>query len=288
MDGASATGVMSHLSLLEAKTTGRKAQPVQRSRVSELRAEVEALSARRDNLKAEIETYKLQKIRSLMDQQSTHEDEEELGEDSEILELLRLMARHEQLKDLLYAHHIIGGYDIVKTHQGKGVCLLLTTSYQGVFLETYNLEIDLKPTLRISRHNVPPFIPLKSLEEQSSFQTDLRTFLDVLGQHLNAFAGRKQQLKFVKELHPSVEVMESNVLCSKLVMMFTVPTEKTAVLCSLDYTDHTKCLPTRVVLESEDNEALPDSPEWKNFHSLLMNTPVHQVLITMKEMGIIV
>lgn len=45
--------------------------------------------------------------------------------------------------------------------------------------------------------------------------------------------------------------MESNVLCSLLVLLFTVPREKTAVLCTLDYTDHTRCLPTRVHLESE-------------------------------------
>lgn len=48
-----------------------------------------------------------------------------------------------------------------------------------------------------------------------------------------------------------MEVMESNALCSILVLMFTVPRVKTAVLCTLDYTDHTRCLPTRVHFESE-------------------------------------
>lgn len=91
-----------------------------------------------------------------------------------------------------------GGYDVIKTRQGKGVCVSLATAYDGVFLETYNLEIDLKPTLRISRHNVPPFIPLNSLAEQNNLQTNIRTFLDTLSRHLNAFAARKQQLKLVK------------------------------------------------------------------------------------------
>uniref|UniRef100_A0A8P4KN62 Centromere protein O n=1 Tax=Dicentrarchus labrax TaxID=13489 RepID=A0A8P4KN62_DICLA len=287
-------GVLSHLSRLEVEARSRKSRPQQRSRVKELKAKVEALRLQRDRLKAEIETHKsLQKLRVSMDKQSAHEeeeeeeDEEEMDEDSENSQLLRLMARHTQLKDLLHAHHIIGGYNVIKTRQGKGVCVSLATAYDGVFLDTYNLEIDVKPTLRISRHNVPPFIPLNSLVEQSNMQTDIRSFLDTLSQHLNAFAGRKQQLKLVKELHKAVEVMESNVLCSILVMMFTVPGEKTAVLCTLDYTDHTRCLPTRVHFESEDKE-LPDSPEWKKNCSLLMETPVHKALIIMKKMGNIV
>ncbi|XP_074465774.1 centromere protein O [Sebastes fasciatus] len=292
MEAAAAKGVLSHLSLLEVQARSRKAQPQQPSRVKELKAKAEALMTQRDQLKAEIETHKsLQKLRASMDKQCTHEEEkeeeEEMDEDSENSQLLRLMARHTQLKDLLHAHHIIGGYDIIKTRQGKGVCVSVATAYDGVYLETYNLEMDLKPTLRISRHNVPPFIPLNSLAEQSNMQTNIRTLLDPLSQHLNAFAGRKQQLKLVKELHKSVEVMESNVLCSLLVLMFTLPGEKTAVLCSLDYSDHTRCLPTRVHIECDDKE-LPESPEWKKNRSLLMETPVHKALITMREMGNIV
>ncbi|XP_032356765.1 centromere protein O [Etheostoma spectabile] len=290
MDGASTKGVLSHLSLLEVQARSRKSERQQPSRVKELKAKAEALRTQRDQLKAEIETHKsLQKLRASMDKQCAHEEEEdeEMAEDSENSELLRLMARHTQLKDLLHAHDIIGGYSVIKTRQGKGLCVSVTTAYNGVYLENYNLEMDLKPTVRISRDNIPPFIPLKSLAEQSNMQTDIRTLLDPLSQHLNAFAARKQQLKLVKELHKSVKVMESNALCSLLVLMFTVPREKMAVLCSLEYTDHTRCLPTRVHFECED-QGLPDSPEWKKNGSLLMETPVHKALKTMKKMGDIV
>uniref|UniRef100_A0A3Q2W2K4 Centromere protein O n=1 Tax=Haplochromis burtoni TaxID=8153 RepID=A0A3Q2W2K4_HAPBU len=90
------------------------------------------------------------------------------------------------------------GYDIIKTRKGKGACVSIATAYEDVFLDTFNLEIDLKPTVKISRHNIPPFIPLNNLAEQNNMQTDLRVFLDTLSKHLNAFAGRKQQLKLVK------------------------------------------------------------------------------------------
>lgn len=74
----------------------------------------------------------------------------------------------------------------------------LATAYEGVYLDTYNLEIDLKPKLKISRHNIPPFIPLNNLAEQSNMETNIKAFLDLLSRHLNAYAGRKQQLKLVK------------------------------------------------------------------------------------------
>ena len=52
----------------------------------------------------------LQKLRASLDKQSTNEgdEEEEMEQDSEPSQLLRLMARHTQLEDLLYAHHTIG------------------------------------------------------------------------------------------------------------------------------------------------------------------------------------
>lgn len=91
-----------------------------------------------------------------------------------------------------------GGYNITKTRHGKGVCVSLATGYRGALLESYSLEMELKPTLRISRHNIPPFVPLNSLAERSDLQSDTRTFLDALSQHLNAYVGRRQQLKLVK------------------------------------------------------------------------------------------
>jgi len=59
--------------------------------------------------------------------------------------------------------------------------------------------------------------------------------------------------------------MESNVLCSILVLMFTVPKEQTAVLCTLDYTDHTRCLPTRVHFECEGRIISLINPVFKRF-----------------------
>ncbi|KAM9842641.1 centromere protein O [Aulostomus maculatus] len=278
MEGAAAKGVMGHLSFLEVQARSRKTRPRQRSRVTELRAEVEALVLQRDRLRAEVQIHKDLKER----RRRLHGGGESLEAGSSPLE--QLMARHTQLTDLLRAHHLIGGYDVIRTRQGKGVCVSIVTAYEGTYLDTYSLEIDLKPTVRVSRHSVPAFVPLDRLVEQSDMQTDIRAFLDVLSRHLNAFEGRKQQLKLVKEQHTSVEVMESNVLCSILVLMFTVPKQENAILCTLDYTDHSRCLPTGVRFECEDTE-LPDSPQWERNRRLLLETPAHKALTAMKKMG---
>lgn len=102
------------------------------------------------------------------------------------------------LSPLCFMLLLQGGYNIRKTLHGRGVCVSLATGYKGTLFESYNLELDLKPTLRISRHDIPPFIPLNSLTEGNNLQTDMKGFLDNLSQHLNAYVGRRQQLKLVK------------------------------------------------------------------------------------------
>ncbi|XP_061599595.1 centromere protein O [Cololabis saira] len=278
MDAAAGSGVLAHLSRLESRVSSSSAEP---SPAEKLRDKVQELTARRDQLRAEIQTHqKLLKLRL----SAGAEEEEEEDEDSQ---LLRLMVRHTELKDLLQAHHLTGGYDALKTRNGRGLCVSVATAYEGVSLDTYNLEVELKPRVRIVRHNVPPFVPLSRLAEQSDLQADLGAFLSALSRHLNAFAGRRQQLKLVKELHTSAEVMESNALCSLLVLMLSVPRSETVVLCTLEYSDHCSCLPTRVHFDCEEKQ-LPDSAEWKKNGSLLMDTPVHKALDTMKKMGSIV
>ncbi|XP_029983119.1 centromere protein O [Sphaeramia orbicularis] len=291
MEKVTATGVLNHLSLMEAQTRSSKdhRQQQQQSRVEELKAKVEELKRHRDQLKKEVEVYEsVRTLRASMDSKSVHEEDERMDGDSENAEILWLMAKHCQVTDLLHAHRLIGGFEIIQTKQGKGLCVSVATSYEGVYLDRYSLEFDTKPTFRITRHNIPPFIPLNKLTEQSNMtETELKAFLHILSQHLNAYAGRKQQLQLVKEHHQSVEVMESNALCSLLVLLFTVPKKRTPVLCTMEYLDHIRCLPTRVYCQSEDTE-LPECPQWKSNCLLLMENPVHKALSTMKTMGHIV
>ncbi|KAM9777459.1 centromere protein O [Neosynchiropus ocellatus] len=281
MDLSSNHGVWGALRVLEVQSRKRPAQaapppdPVQL-----LRKKLRLLTEKREQLKAELQTLgKLQEIRTHLDNPRDDEGMEDVSENSQVLELVASQTR---LRDLLYAHHVVGGYDIMKTQEGRCVRVSLATAYEGTYMDTYYLEMRLQPTLRIQRHNIPPFIPLARIAEQN-MQTDMQSFLSVLNQHLNAFAGRKQQLRLVKELHKTVEVLESNLLCSILVLVLPLAGDDNGLLCTLDYSDHTKSLPTRVSFECDDKE-LPGSPQWKRNCNLLMETPVHKALTEMKTL----
>lgn len=284
MEGASSKGVLSRLTFLEAQAKSRKTVALQQSRATQLKAKVEELKKQRDRLKAEIEVHQnLQKLRTSLDKN----EDVNVGDDSENSKLLRLMAKQTQLKDVLLAHHLLGGYDVVKTNQDRSLCFSLPTAYQGTILDTYYVEIDVKKTVRISRHSIPPFIPVDSLAEEMNMQKNIRGFLDTLSLHLNAFAARKQQLKLVKNLHKSVQVLESNALGSLLTLMLTIPKEKTALLCSLEYSDRTRSLPTRVSVQCEESDLL-ESPQWQKNTALLQEIPVHEALTVIRETGHII
>ncbi|KAJ8399393.1 hypothetical protein AAFF_G00411050 [Aldrovandia affinis] len=286
-------GVLSHLDVLEmeALKLSRRQQLSlqQQSRVDDLRIMVEKLRAQRDQLKARVKTtMSLQQLKAVIDQgpEECDDDGEEEGcSGSMQLHLLLLKARQTQVKYLLQAHHVIGGYDVTETRRGQGVCVSIATAFEGCYLETYNLELDVTRTVRICRHNIPPFIPLEKLV-QENLQTDLSNFLSTLSQHLNAFAGRRQQVRLIQAvLRGSVKVMESNALFNTVVVMCTELGENhRAVLCTLEYTDLSRYLPTKVTIESED-KALPSSPQWKENQSLLLETPAHTALQALKEKG---
>ncbi|KAK9959420.1 hypothetical protein ABG768_009548 [Culter alburnus] len=252
----------------------------QSERLEMLKLRALSLRAKRDQLKQQTNAIKI--LKDKISKDLPLQDDDDAGgfiEQQSLLTAWKL-----QLKDLQRAHHLIGGYDLVECKEGKSVCVSFHTAFEGVYLDTYNMELDLTRTVQISRHNIPPSLPLESFAKQN-LQKDLKAFLQTLSQNLNALAGRRQQVSLVKELAGSVEVMESNQLCNILVLMCTAQGETPrAVLCTLEYGDLTQCLPTRVSIESED-KSLSESPQWKKNQSLFLESPAHTALLTMRRMG---
>ncbi|XP_051724348.1 centromere protein O [Ctenopharyngodon idella] len=274
-------GVLGHLMALERGGMGQQDQH-QSERLEMLKVRALTLRAKRDQLKQQTNAIKILKDKISKDL-PLQDDDDDVGGFIELQQSL-LTAWKMQLKDLQHAHHLIGGYDLVECKEGKSVCVSFHTAFEGVYLDTYNMELDLTRTVQISRHNIPPSLPLESFAKQN-LQKDLKAFLQALSQNLNALAGRRQQVSLVKELVGSVEVMESNQLCNILVLMCTAQGETPrAVLCTLEYGDLTQCLPTRVSIESED-KSLSESPQWKKNQSLLLESPAHTALLTMRRMG---
>ncbi|KAG5265809.1 hypothetical protein AALO_G00246600 [Alosa alosa] len=256
---------------------------LKKDRLHQLKCRALSLRMQRNQLKAQIQ--KLKEAKAALDDGITMDGNDvENRVNSSQLALPLLMSRHTQLKDMLRAHHLIGGYDVVEVDSGKRVSFSLSTAYEDTYLDTYHLELDLTRGVRIHRHDIPPFIPLKTLA-QENLETDLPGFLHSLWQHVNGRASRQYQLKLIKEQMETVSVMETNPLCSVLVLMCKIPGEEdTAVLLSLLYGDPLKALPTRVTLES-NNKLLPDEPQWKEVKSLFLKTPPHKVLLALRSEG---
>ncbi|KAK7152585.1 hypothetical protein R3I93_010721 [Phoxinus phoxinus] len=273
-------GVLNHLMALE-RGGMRPQDQHQFERLEMLKVKALTLRAKRDQLKHQTDAIKI--LKDKISKDLPLQDDDNAGGLIEMQQSL-LTAWKMQLKDLQRAHHLIGGYDLVECKEGKSVCVAFHTAFEGVYLDTYNMELDLTRTVQISRHNIPPSLPLESFAKQN-LQKDLKAFLRTLSQNLNALAGRRQQVSLVKELVGSVEVMESNQLCNILVLMCTEQGETPkAVLCTLEYGDLTQCLPTRVSIESED-KTISESPQWKKNQSLLLESPAHTALLTMRRMG---
>ncbi|TRY83494.1 hypothetical protein DNTS_016228 [Danionella cerebrum] len=277
------SGVLAQLMSLEREAVGPP-DSLQSDRLQMLKVQAANLKIRRDKLKHKGNMIKIFKDR-ISKNLPLDEDDGDSGSFS-VLQQTLVTTWKMQLKDLQHAHHLIGGFDLLECKEGKSVCLSFHTAFEGVYLETYNMELDLMRTVQISRHNIPPSFGLESLAKLH-LQSNLKAFLQAISQKLNALAGRKRQVALVKDLG-SVLVMESNELCSLLVLMCKVSSEKLmAVLLTLEYGDLMQTVPTRVLIESED-KSLSESPQWKKNQLLLMESPVHTALYTMRRMGSIV
>ncbi|KAM9465863.1 centromere protein O [Clarias gariepinus] len=272
-------GVLDHLMMLE-RTEAAGSQRHQKERLEELRTTAATLRAKRDRIREEISAIK--NLKDKMDQGLPLDDAESVNIVK--IEQYLLMSQRLQLEDLQTAHRLIAGYNLVESKQGKSVCVSFHTAFEGVCLKTYNMEVDLTRMVQISHHNIPPCIPLEKLAKEN-LQTDFKGFLQTLNLHLNALAGRKKQISLIKELIATVEIIEQNQLCNFLALVCKAPGEcDEAVLCTLEYGDLTRSLPTHVVIDSE-NKTLIESPQWKENKVLLMEIPVHTALLTMRKLG---
>lgn len=72
------------------------------------------------------------------------------------------------------------------------MCFCISTAYEGTYLDSYYVDLLIKPLVKIQRHSVPVFIPLEQIAKKY-LQTDIRRFLSVLSDHLNAYVGRRHQ-----------------------------------------------------------------------------------------------
>ncbi|NXJ71281.1 CENPO protein, partial [Rostratula benghalensis] len=233
-------GVFAHLELLEAQAykaaVKQEESEQQKEKLAGLRARVQELRLQRDDLRAKLDL----------------QQKGQLGKEGVVSDPAQPSPRavvEWKIKNLMSMLQVFYLTGISGKLTKRGVCFCISTAYEGTYLDSYHLDLLTKPEVQIYRHSLPVFIPLQQIAKKY-LQTDIRRFLAVLSDHLNAYVGRRYQADQLQE-HFSEQIegtLQRNSLCNLLVFNYNVSsTSKTFPFhARLLYRDLCCSLPTEV------------------------------------------
>ncbi|XP_052549304.1 centromere protein O [Tympanuchus pallidicinctus] len=238
----SGDGVLGYLEMLEAQAhelgLKQEEKEQQEKKLNRLKARVQELRTRRDELQAKVE---LQEKR-LLDKEGVVTDPARPSAQT-VLEW-----KVKSIKAMLQVFYLTG---ISGKLTKQGVCFCISTAYEGTYLDSYYVDLLIKPEVKIQRHSVPIFIPLEQIAKKY-LQTDIRRFLSVLWEHLNAYVGRRHQADQLEErFSDHIEgTLQRNSLCNLLVFNYTVSSDSKTFPFNvrLLYGDLCCSLPTEAII----------------------------------------
>ncbi|XP_023802980.1 centromere protein O, partial [Cyanistes caeruleus] len=143
-----------------------------------------------------------------------------------------------------------------------GISFSFHTSFEGSFLDSFRLEVSEFPDFRIRRHSIPPFIPLQLLARRF-LPRQLREFLVLLFQHLNAFVARREQLRQLREeFSEFIQGIPShnslfNLLSFRYRIPGKIPRQFPEFRARLRYRDPLRSLPSDVTVTTPEGSAAP-------------------------------
>ncbi|XP_075454750.1 centromere protein O [Ascaphus truei] len=270
-------GVLSHLEQLEAlsrnlavKQDGTRRQ---HDALEKMRDTIYRLRNQRDELKTKVKLQKAE-LHALTAQEDVSQGVVHTADHTQqaLLEM-----RLEEVKAMLKVYWLTG---ISGKLTKKGVCICISTAFEGTYLDSYYLDVVLHPNLRIGHNSVPVFIPLEQIA-RTHLQEDLKRFLFVLFEHLNAYAGRKYQADQLQVLPEAIisGSPQRNSLCTVLTFQYDFKLEGCAFRfrAKLLYGDVTRCLPTEAIITCKESESFLQ--EKISAHSILFRQkPLHKAL----------
>nr|XP_006116787.1 centromere protein O isoform X1 [Pelodiscus sinensis]XP_025037277.1 centromere protein O isoform X1 [Pelodiscus sinensis]XP_025037278.1 centromere protein O isoform X1 [Pelodiscus sinensis] len=277
-------GVLSHLEKLEAhaRTLALKQEETQQQqeKLARLRARVQELRLQRDELQTKVNLQQVGLIR------------QERGTGSNVEPIQAVEARGkallkwevENVKSMLQAFHLTG---ISGKLTKQGVCFCISTAYERTYLDSYYLDLLIQQPVQIRHHSVPIFIPLEEIAKKY-LQTDIKRFLAMLSEHLNAYAGRKYQADQLQE-HFSAFLegtLQRNLLQNVLLFNYDVETESKTFpfRAKLVYGDVTRSLPTEAIITCKAGDVSASLLEKTAAHSnLFCHTALHKAFDSFKR-----
>lgn len=268
-EGGSKGGVLAHLERLEAKSRKKFEEPQgAQGAESALGSKIRNLRSLRDKLRAEVQRRQARVEASVEPDQTFEVSEQEV-----------LETKRENVKSILQAYRFTG---LSGKLTSRGVCVSISTAFEGTLLDSYFVDIVIQKPLRIHHHSIPVFIPLEEISAKY-LQTNIQHFLFSLCEYLNAYSGRKYQADRLQRDFAAFLAgpLQRNSLCNLL--SFTYKAERSGQsfpLCArLLYKDITRTLPTDVTVTYQGMDALSTSweEERASHENLFCTKPLHQV-----------
>lgn len=282
-DGDPKGGVLAHLERLETRMhrSRKKLEEPQTVQAEEtaLVTEIQKLRRLRDKLRAEV------KRRQAGVKASTANVEPD--QTWEITEQEVLERKWENLKAILQAYRFTG---LSGKLTSRGVCVCISTAFEGNLLDSYFMDLTMQKPLRIHRHSVPVFIPLEELSAKY-LETNIQHFLFTVCEYLNAYSGRKYQADRLQSDFAAFLAgpLQRNSLCNLLSFTYKVePRGQSFPLCArLLYKDLTRTLPTDVTVTYQGMDALSTSWEEQRAsqENLFRTKPLHHVFTSFARKG---
>nr|XP_034966735.1 centromere protein O isoform X2 [Zootoca vivipara] len=213
-----------------------------------MKARIKELRRQRDLLRAKLEVCRSQ-IVGVKDKTKSGSLTSKATEIQQVL----LEWKTESAKELLHIFHLTG---LSGKLTKQGVCLCISTAFEGTYLDSYYLDLRIHQPVRILRHSVPPFIPLEHIARKH-LQKDIKRFLSVLSNHLNAYAGRKFQADQLQERFAAFLEghLQGNSLYNLLKFNYGVAGEGRTFpfTAKLTYGDPVSAFPTEVTVTCKEN-----------------------------------
>ncbi|XP_061481827.1 centromere protein O isoform X2 [Rhineura floridana] len=245
-------GILSHLEKLEAsahKVALKKRELRQHEEnVNRMKVRIQELRCRRDELRTKLKVCH-SRVVGIKDKTKSDSLTSQATETSQ---QALLEWKIENAKGLLKVFRLTG---LSGKLTKQGVCLYISTAFEGNYLDSYYLDLHMQQPIRIQRHSVPAFIPLEQIAHKH-LQTDTKRFLSVLSNHLNAYAGRKFQADQLQERFAAFLEgrLQGNSLYNLLEFNYGVSGEgKTfPFTAKLTYGDPMSALPTEVTVTCKE------------------------------------
>lgn len=139
------------------------------------------------------------------------------------------------------------GSKVICCLEGKRIGILYETSFAGEPCELYHCVLESKSFLEkmtVLEHTIPFFLPIREAENDLLSSNAIR-FIDYIGELLQAYVDRCEQVRLIKELYGN-QIGELYHSLPYHMIEFVLDDSDCKVTVSLRYADLVSVLPTRV------------------------------------------